>query len=166
MRSRQRSLKQRLFYFICDKMQNTNDSAVHGLVQYKYNDSNYISFHFFSTKRKCQFCEHIIFIAADSNWYKRSPLRIDSAIPILTNKLCQFIASLIKKYSKRIRRWKKCRNFRREKMVLFNVNLFSSARSWVRKKYVIRYKFARTSLTMKIKYFEFFEPLLWRIWQI
>lgn len=125
-----------------------------------------ITFHFFSTKRKCQFCEHIIFIAADSNWYKRSPLRIDSAIPILTNKLCQFIASLIKKYSKRIRRWKKCRNFRREKMVLFNVNLFSSARSWVRKKYVIRYKFARTSLTMKIKYFEFFEPLLWRIWQI
>lgn len=31
-------------------MQNTNDSAVHGLVQYKYNDSNYISFLFDETK--------------------------------------------------------------------------------------------------------------------
>lgn len=31
-------------------MRNTNDSAVHGLVQYKYNDSNYISFLFDETK--------------------------------------------------------------------------------------------------------------------
>lgn len=39
-------------------MRNANDSAVHALVQYKYNHSNYISFRF---DEKCELGEHIIF---------------------------------------------------------------------------------------------------------